>query len=166
MDSAKRKYRGLQARTVRAVMLICGLLGLVLLCIGLSMYSMSLIRQYTDHAGCVSELASQSVRRGVDGVGFSRKVMEIYWNLSDEDRARNGTPEYQDLFAGVKETHEYRLLKNMLASFARPAMFRMFIWECSMEQTALLYISLIRLRKIISNRASGKTSSRGKLKSS
>ena len=119
MDSAKRKYRGLQARTVRAVMLICGLLGLVLLCIGLSMYSMSLIRQYTDHAGCVSELASQSVRRGVDGVGFSRKVMEIYWNLSDEDRARNGTPEYQDLFAGVKETHEYRLLKNMLASFCQ-----------------------------------------------
>lgn len=96
MDSAKRKYRGLQARTVRAVMLICGLLGLVLLCIGLSMYSMSLIKQYTDHAGCVSQLASQSVRRGSDGVGISRQVMDIYWNLSDENRAKNGTQEYRD----------------------------------------------------------------------
>ena len=40
----KKKHRGLQARMFRAVVLICALLGLVLMIIGLTLYSMSQIQ--------------------------------------------------------------------------------------------------------------------------
>jgi len=141
MNSVKRKYRGLQARTVRAVIMICGLLGLVLLCIGLSMYSMSLVKQYTDHAGCVSQLASQSVRRGSDGIGISRKVMDIYRNLSDEDRAKNGTQEYRDLFAGINKTPEFHLLFNMLTSFCKSSnVSDVYLGMFDESDNALVYI--------------------------
>ena len=141
MNSVKRKYRGLQARTVRAVIMICGLLGMVLFCIGLSMYSMSLVEQYTDHAGCVSQLASQSVRRGSDGVGISRQVMDIYWNLSDEDRAKNGTQEYRDLFAGINKTPEFHLLFNMLTSFCDSSnVSDVYLGMFDESDSALVYI--------------------------
>lgn len=125
----------------RAVVLICTLLGLVLLGIGLSMYSMSLIRQYTEHAGRVALLASQSTRRGADGIGFSRKIMDIYWDLSDEDRVKNGTQDYRALFAGTKEDPAYRELVSMLDNYCRVSdVSDVYLGMFDAANNALVYI--------------------------
>lgn len=125
----------------RAVVLICTLLGLVLLGIGLSMYNMSLIGKYTEHAGRVALLASQSTRRGVDGIGFSRKIMDIYWDLSDEDREKNGTQDYRALFAGTKEDPAYRALVSMLDNYCRVSnVSDVYLGMFDETNNALIYI--------------------------
>ena len=77
----------------------------------------------------------------MDGIGFSGKVMDIYRSLNDEDRAKNGTQEYRDLFAGLKETHEYHLLFNMLDNFCQTGnVSDVYLGMFDESDSALVYI--------------------------
>ncbi len=121
MSSFERKRHSLEARIVRAAVLICISLGVVLLAVGLSLYTVSLVRQYVTHAFYLSQNAAQSVQKGsLNGVGIAEQVLEIYRSLSAEEQAKTGTEEYRALFQEIKQNKDYHAMKDyMLPTFAQ-----------------------------------------------
>ena len=119
MSASKRKRNSLEAKIIRAIVLVCVSLGVVLLTVGLTLYTISLIRQYVTHAFYLSQNVAQSARRGTDGIGLAERTMEIYHGLSDEERMQTGTQEYRDRFEEIKLDPVYHTLTNMLPTFAQ-----------------------------------------------
>ena len=118
MSKRERKRHSLSAKTFRAAVFGNIMIGLVLLIIGLGLYSMVLIKKYVSHAYDLSQYAAMSASHGADSASLSKKVMERYHNLTDEERALCGTDEYRQLFSDICESKDYNILINMLPTFS------------------------------------------------
>ena len=119
MSSAQRLHNSLAAKIFRAAATGCILLGLVVLIIGLGLYSYALSGQIIRHAFDISTSASNSASHGADALSLANEVLEIYRGLSEDERQLTGTTEYRDLFSSVDTGKEsnYDVLVHMLDSF-------------------------------------------------
>ena len=119
MSERELQRHSLASRIFRSTATGCILHGLVVLIIGLILYSIALSGQYVRHAFDTSFAARRSAVQGADAVALSEKVMDIYYGLSDEQRLLNGTPEYRDLFSSIdtSEGSDYSVLEYILGSF-------------------------------------------------
>ena len=97
MSAFERRHHSLEAKTFRATVIGCVVLGLVLLVIGLGLYSVTVTRQYVSQAFYLSQTAAQSAGHGADSIGLANRVMATYRAMSDEERAGTGTHTAQDL---------------------------------------------------------------------
>ena len=59
--------------------------------VSLTFYAVSLTKRYITLADNTAHQARMSATHGVDAVGFSKKIMEIYDSLTEEERQLNGT---------------------------------------------------------------------------
>ncbi len=119
MSSIERSHHSLEAKTFRATVIGCVVLGLVLLVIGLGLYSVTVTRQYVSQAFYLSQTAAQSAGHGADSIGLANRVMATYRAMSDEERAGTGTDAYRARFAAEEASGEYDVLIHMLAGFSR-----------------------------------------------
>lgn len=114
----KRRY-SLEGKLFRGIVLSCVILGAVVLIIGLGLYSVSLISRDVSQAFSVSQYAAMPAEHETDSAGLARKVMEIYRDLSEEERAGTGSPEYRARFAEARKDPAYGFLMEMLPAFSR-----------------------------------------------
>ena len=119
MSEREKRRHSLASRIFRSTATGCILHGLVVLIIGLLLYSLALSGQYVRHASDIAFAARRSAVHGANAVSVSQKVMDIYFGLSEEQRQLNGTPEYRELFSSVdtSEDSDYSVLKYILNSF-------------------------------------------------
>ena len=119
MSERELQRHSLASRIFRSTATGCILHGLVVLIIGLILYSIALSGQYVRHAFDTSFAARRSAVQGADAVALSEKVMDIYYGLSEEQRQLNGTPDYRDLFSSIdtSEGSDYSVLEYILGSF-------------------------------------------------
>jgi len=109
MDNRKRKTElnkgvSLTVRTINIIILGCTILGLVALLIGLSVYGTNLVQQYARHAFETASHASSLIKQDMDCEPFSRQIMEIYRNLTPQQREKMGTEEYRSYFSEIDTT--------------------------------------------------------------
>ena len=119
MNALERRHFSLAAKTFRASAMGCALLGLVALIVGLGLYALALSGQFIRHAFDIASYASVSATHGADSVGLAEDVMTIYRGLSEEDRQKNGTQEYRDLFSSLnmEKGSDFDILTHMLRTF-------------------------------------------------
>ena len=100
MSVIERKRYSLEARTFRATVKGCVILGLILLVVGLGLYGVSRTRQYVSQAFYLSQVAAMSASHGTETAALAEEVTEIYRGLSEEERAGTGTAEYRTTSCG------------------------------------------------------------------
>ncbi len=141
MSNLERKHYSLEAKTFRATVISCVLLGVILLVVGLGLYSLSLTKQYVSHAFYLSQNAAQSASHGTDSVGLADRVMSIYRSLSDEERAETGTDGYRGRFAAEESSPEYDVLLHILTGFCNnTGISDVYLAMYDEETCAMVYI--------------------------
>ena len=114
----KRKKRvrliSLRTRTLRTVLIGALVLSIVAFIVGIMLYTDVLLSQHESKAFMLSQGAAKSARETVDVEKLTKKVMNIYNGLSDEERAKNMTKEYREKFESVTEDDEYYIFKTLL----------------------------------------------------
>lgn len=86
---------------MRTTLISCIALGLTALLIGLATYVSSMVRQYVRHGFEMAKRASVSAEHGAESIPLAEKVMEIYENLTPEQRALCGTEEYRNFYSEI-----------------------------------------------------------------
>ena len=141
MSAAQRKHYSLEAKTFRATLLGCILLGIVMLIVGLGLYSYSLTMQYVNHAFYISQYASMSATYGADPLAFAQEVMEKYKSLNEEKRMKTGTAEYRAEFSEFESAKNYTVLINMLSNYTRSEdVSDVYLAMYDEENSAMVYI--------------------------
>ena len=110
------KKNSLQAKVLQAVLMGSLLLGIVTLLVGLSSYTYSLIEQYTSRAFGLSVTAAQMIRNIINIDSVESDVMTIYNSLNEEERQKNQTDEYAEMFFSVYDNIEFVKLLELLDS--------------------------------------------------
>ena len=142
MTGREKKRHSLEGKLFRAIVLSCVILGAVLLIIGLGLYSVSLTARDVSHAFDVSRYAAMPAENETDSVGLARQVMEVYLDLSDEERAETGTPAYRARFSGARNDPAYDDLMNMLPAFSRSEdVSDVYLGMYDEARSALVYIA-------------------------
>ena len=116
MSDREKRRHSLSAKTVRSTVVSCILFGLIIQLVALSFYAYSFTKKYIEIAHAAAIQARSSAMHGSDVVSFSRNIMNIYNGLSDEDRAKIGTPEYRAFFEhqDMEKGGLYDVLVHML----------------------------------------------------
>lgn len=142
MSAAEKRRHSIKAKTFRGMVVIGVVLGLVILVIGLGLYSYTLTRQYVSHAYHLTRMASQPVENGTDSAELAEYVMSRYHSLTDEQRAMQGTDEYRDFFSEVYDEHAYQLIMHLLPSYSESdEVSDVYVGMYDEQTGALVYIA-------------------------
>ncbi|MBO6052196.1 MAG: serine/threonine-protein phosphatase [Clostridia bacterium] len=117
MSGFEKRRHSLEARTFRATVDGCVILGVILLIVGLGLFGVTLTRKYVSNAFYISRVAALSVEHAADSPALAAEVMEIYRGLSGEERARTGTEEYRQLFASARDSGTYAALLELFPQY-------------------------------------------------
>ena len=140
MSDAERRHHSLSARVFHATLVGAAVLGLVMLLIGLGLYSNALIGRYTGDAFALSRYAALSISRTPDASELAEEVMSVYRGLDGEMREKTGTAEYRMLFADAEKSETYRTLLPFLRSFCESGdVYDVYLAMYDRENSALVY---------------------------
>ena len=141
MSSLARRHYSLEGKVFRSTVKIAVILGLVLLLVGLGLYSFSLARQYISHAFYLSQSAAASVTRDAHTAALADEVMKIYRSLDSAALETVGTDAYRERYRTVLENDEYSRLIEILPAFSRSEdVSDVYIAMYDEETCALVYI--------------------------
>ena len=121
LSAQERRRHSLAARTLRATVFGCVVLGMTALLIGLGFYGASLSRQYIRHAFDTANHAEVSVTHAADARALAKQVMDIYRGLGEDQRRKVNTDEYRALFSDIdtQPGSDYAVLAHVLSAFNR-----------------------------------------------
>lgn len=140
----KKKRVSLSAKMTNYVVLSCFIFGIMAEAIGLSLYGNALSKQCINHAFATVNNVSSSVRHGVDSVAMAEQVMEIYNSLTDEQRMKTGTPEYNEYFSAVDTSKggEHDVLMHIMGAYINTGEIDdLYLAMFDQERNALVYIA-------------------------
>ena len=141
MSAHERRVHSLSARMFSTIVKSCIILGLVILIIGLGLYGLVLSQQYIDSAFDLSCSAASATGYGADSVSLSKRVMEKYRSLSEEQIQSIGSSRYKALFAEFEVDHDYEALSDMLYSFLEHNdVYDVYLAMYDEEASRLVYI--------------------------
>ena len=139
MSAMERKRHSLQTKTFILLARTGVLIGIVMLIVGLSLYTMALARQYIRHASYISQCAQMSATHTADAADLCNRVMDIYNGLSEEERALVGTEEYRAFFEPCYDD-DYEKLNHVLPMYATEEVSYIYIAMYDEENCRMVYV--------------------------
>ena len=97
------KERSLLTKVGRTTMISSLLLGLIMLVIGLSLYTIALLDTYITESFSLARSTSVIAERIADNEELSARVLEIYRGMSEEERNNQYSAEYRTKFTGIED---------------------------------------------------------------
>lgn len=91
----------LSAKTYKATVISCIVFGLVAEIVAMVFYATSHTKEIISVADSVAHQTMNSAIHGTDARNFSKQVLDIYFNLSEEERKTVGTEAYRAHFADL-----------------------------------------------------------------
>ncbi|MCR4606809.1 MAG: SpoIIE family protein phosphatase [Oscillospiraceae bacterium] len=144
MNAVEKLHHSLAAKIFRATVTGCILLGLVALITGLGLYSYSLSGQIIRHAFDTAKSAASTVVIRSDTVSAAKDVMEIYRNLSNDEKLLCGSEEYRSFYSSVDmgAGSDYETLIHLLRGFAEDSdISYIYIAMYDEATSAMVYIA-------------------------
>ena len=108
------KDRSLLTKVGRMTLISYLLLGLIMLVIGLSLYTMALIDNYITESFSLARSTSVIAERIADNEELSGRVLDIYRGMSEEERNNQFSAEYRNKFVGIENEKEFKRLRSAL----------------------------------------------------
>ena len=141
MSEREKKHYSLRGRTARAVLLTSAVLGLVMLLVGLGLYTVSLSRQYIAEAFNLTRNTQAIMEKVLDPDPCVREVMGIYHSMSEEELGEVGSEAYFGRFEGVKEIKGYKMIDRILRDFKKSSDVNdLYLGMYDVERSALVII--------------------------
>ncbi len=140
MSAVERRSHSIEAKTFKLLVRTGILIGIVLLAVGLSLYTVSLSGQYINHASYISKAVYTSAEQDSDMAGLCNEVMEIYGGLTEEQRALTSSEEYRALFDSCLNCDDYEYLFNLLPKFATDEVSYIYIAMYDEENCRMIYV--------------------------
>lgn len=117
MDEYNRRRFSLTGRVFHATLLGSMILGLIVLIIGLGLYSYALVGQYISQSYSISCCAASICEKIVDIDSFSDSVMQRYKSMSDSELSAVGSDSYRSNFSDFKNNPTYASVHAILGDF-------------------------------------------------
>ena len=135
------KEKSLLTKVTRATMMSSLVLGLVILLIGLSLYTHALFREYITSSFSLARSSATVVERIADNEMIAGRVMNIYREMSDEERANQDSIDYHTKFANIEMDEGYQRVKRMLKRLvANSEVQYLYMGYYDQETGTLVYI--------------------------
>ena len=113
----------------------------VALLISLTIYAVNAFRQTVERGFNLALQAKASAVRQSDPICLADRVMERYRNLTPEQKAGTGSPEYRALFAAEEASEEYQALLPILYNCLETAnVFDVYLAMYDEESCAMVYL--------------------------
>ena len=117
MEEMDRRRFSLTGRVFHATLLGSLILGLIVLIIGLGLYTYALVGQYISQSYSISCCAASICEKLADVESFSDSVMGRYRSLSDSEIASMGSRDYRNLFSDLEENPAFGSIHFVLHEF-------------------------------------------------
>lgn len=117
MDEFNRRRFSLTGRVFHATLLGSLILGLIVLIIGLGLYTYALVGQYISQSYSISCCAASICEKVADVESFSDSVMERYRGLSESEIEMMGSRDYRNLFSDFEENPAFGSIHFVLHEF-------------------------------------------------
>ena len=117
MSKMERRRYSLSSRVFRANMYSSLVLGLTALLVGLALYMYLLEKQYVSEGYNHCRNAASILNEVSNVPEYSAQVMEIYYGMTDEERAEVGTDAYLAKYSAVTLEKDYQAMMRVLTSF-------------------------------------------------
>ena len=137
-------FTSLSVKVAQLIIICAFILGVVMLLIGLGLYSVAVANQYIATAFSLSRSASKvlSVNEQADAVALCEKVMDRYKNLSEEELEKVETEEYEELFADIDNGEDYQTTREVLRYFLESSdVDDIYLGMYDGERNALVYFA-------------------------
>ena len=122
----------LLAKVTWAMMKASLVLGLVLLIIGLTLYTHTLIGQYITESYTLAKSSAGVVERIGEADDLAKMVMDVYREIPEDVRQNQDSPEYRERFEALEleDNYAYNNLRSILQDF------------CDSSNVSYLYIAV------------------------
>ena len=142
---SREKRTSLAVKTARSSIVSCVLFGIVTLLFTLTIYAVALTKQYINMADGIARQAKLAATHGTDASVIADQTMEIYRNLTEEQRAKVGTEEYRSYFASVdtgQKGGSYDVLLHMLGGTLgfHEAIYDIYLAMYDQNTSAMVYV--------------------------
>lgn len=141
MNVHERRHYSLAAKSFHSSLIGCILVGIVSLIIGLGLYSFDVSRQFISNANNLSRLAGMSVEQTADIRSYAHEVMDIYRELSEEERLETGSEAYRERFSEIRNSKVYDDLLCLLTEYKNSEdVFDVYIGMYDLNTGSIVYM--------------------------
>ena len=142
LSEAERKHHSLSARVSRYVVIGAAILGVTMLIIGLTLYSVAVSNQYISTSVNLCRSASKVLSELAETEALSGAVMERYNSMSDAERTEVGTEAYDARYSDLMARDDYQDMRALLAFFLESSdVYDIYLGMYDREHCALVYIA-------------------------
>ncbi len=142
MNRTQRIHYSLAARTIHTVLVGAFIIGLVALIVGLSLYTYALAGQYIGTAFNLTRNAKKFAEEVSWPVAVSDDVMGIYHDLTEDERAEQGTEIYKARYAEVLRDRDYAAIVDVLETLLESSdVNSLFLAMYDEDHSRLVYIA-------------------------
>ena len=110
----ERQHFSLESKVFRATVMGAIVFGSVALLIALSLYVVSLVRQYISASFGLAKSTALFVEQEMDPGTVADEVMRIYHGLSETERQNPAASSYHEKFSEVRNSEEYGRMERLL----------------------------------------------------
>lgn len=113
--SIKEDYNSSLLAKVTGITLASSLLmGSVILIIGMTLYAIALTGQYITESFCIARTTAVVAGRFPETEHLTDQVLDVYHNMTDEERLDFKSEQYREKFAFIEQDEEWKRLRSML----------------------------------------------------
>ncbi len=142
MSAWEKKHHSLAARTFHATLIGAVILGIVMLFVGLGLYTLALSNQYIGEAFNLSKSSSAIMTKVLDIERLSNTVMERYHEMNEQERSLVFTDEYNKRFVDITGHSDYQMSVAVLNEFRTSSDVNdIYLAMYDKETSALVYIA-------------------------
>ena len=142
LSAHQRRHYALATRVFNAVLLGAVILGIVSLAIGMGLYTWALAGQCIGEGFGLARTTAMAVESLADAEQLADSVMDIYDSLSDEQRSQTGTAEYRAVFADIRSSRDYGVIRDILVNFMSTAdVADLYFAAYDRENSAIVYFT-------------------------
>ena len=142
MPKKERKPRSLSAKFFRMFLAGTVALGLILLFIALTLYSLAVANQYIATSFNLSRSASQVLQSMGDVEPLYNEVMGRYRAMTEAERAEVDSEAYEARFADITEREDYKVIRTTLGYFLKSSdLYDIYYAMYDRDTSALVYFA-------------------------
>ena len=141
MNERERRHHSLSARTLRNSLFQAIILGLVVLAIGLMLFTRTMTNRYIADASSLARSAAGVMEQYADVRQLTSAITDRYHAMSSEERSQTGTEAYYARFADLTEREDYKQILATLGTFLKSfGLDDIYLATFDTENSTMIYI--------------------------
>ena len=142
MTDKEKKYHSLSTRVFRLVLLGASIMGILLLLLGMFLYSLAVANQYISTSYTLAHSAAEVLQKSEDVQALANEVTGRFRSMTDAERSDVDSEAYESRFADVQERKDFISIRTTLGYFLESSdVYDVYLAFYDRETGGLLYFA-------------------------